>query len=228
VSGDDALARLYSVLPGQESLALKLSEVRPLRQGKDESDALGIRFGSPVVSSSSTAVKATLRDSFAVQRAAEVGAELAAKEFALAEQEGRVRGKGKGKDGKEQRRVTGRYEDQETVLDVSRASPVFLVVDHWCATPGATAVITLQLPRYGSRAEALTLKWAKHCPWEISGSVSPGTAGAAVALIGATALCLTCFLFGLALRRQCARAAALDLLRVQRGRRDGFERMEIA
>jgi hypothetical protein len=213
---DTAVARLFALAADQPTLALKLAKdhnpryVR-LDKGNEDIDSLGLSFGLPVLSVSNTGIVVSLRSVAQMDMLAIEGKDEYAWEHDAA-------------DAKKKQRKAGIYDDSVSIIEVTRANPAFLVVDHQCVTPGAKAVVTLQLPVFAQGGRAVTVSWAKHCGW-FDVQVSAKQAGGAVAAIFAITIIITSAVFCFLMRKQVQRIKLLE--RITRDK-SGFEKMEIA
>jgi hypothetical protein len=213
---DTAVARLFALAADQPTLALKLMKdhnpryVR-LDKGNEDIDSLGLSFGLPVLSVSNTGVVVSLRSVAQMDMMAIEGKEEYAWDHDAA-------------DAKKKQRKAGIYDDSLSIIEVTRANPAFLVIDHQCVTPGAKAVVTLQLPVFAQGGRAVTLSWAKHCGW-FDVQVSAKQAGGAVAAIFTVTIILTSAVFCFFMRKQVLRIKLLE--RINRDK-NGFEKMDIA
>jgi len=129
---------MYSLDPRENLLAI---EVQKFTKG----DGVFV-FGRPVLSSSSSAVKAMIYDPEEVQDV--INSNLAMMQMDEASGESRTQEM-------ERETLTETYE-------VSHGNPLYWVFIHECTKPGE-AVINFHIPRYASTEDGINLRWLKSC-----------------------------------------------------------------
>jgi len=201
----NVMASLYHVNSNDKTFAIKLY-AKPVDQSNSRAH-MGILFNEPVLTTSNTHCQAVLRDIGEMESMYNLGIanfmeeNLDATEIASLPQK---RSKS----------------SMQSLYEVTKEAPMFLVVDHICHNSG-DSMVTLQLPIYGRTDEILTFRWVKQCSYsEIK--LDAKQTGGTVAFFVTLAVIITSAIFCVVLRRQRQK-----ILYLRSKDKHGFDRMDV-
>mmetsp|Transcript_10111 Transcript_10111/g.17797 ORF Transcript_10111/g.17797 Transcript_10111/m.17797 type:complete len:851 (+) Transcript_10111:114-2666(+) len=208
-------ANIFTVPGDQAVFAVELNKaLRQIKAGgnnvgksKMPKPHSGIRFGTPVLTSSNTAIVASLRDIDEMVELVNIG------RIDFNTQEGQ-----KAMKAKEDAKANFPHIGSE--FQVEMEDPVFLVVDHECHA-GGSSVITMTLPVYGNSEQFAQYQWVKECTWA-DAQFSGREAGGAVVFFVILSIIVTSSVFCILLRKHKMRIKFLESKD-----KNGFEKMDV-
>lgn len=206
---------MYNVLPEQEKLAIefrkdgiKRNAMGKLEGQRDRDSQMGLLFRKPILSSSSSHVKVSLRDISILEDMQAMGKEnilwnegLRGYDILKADE--------------------NHLFEKETVFEVTTKDPAYFIVVHECLSVGPS-LITLQVPVYTNNEQTISIQWMKQCGNFTQSSISGQKAEAYLTFFVILAVILTalsCFVY---IKKQ-----KREIFMLKQRVKPGFESMDI-